>query len=361
MAVLMVFAGHVALFGKPVRSHWNPITAFFAENRGVGVDLFFVLSGFLITGILYDSKTSAHFFRRFFTRRTLRIFPLYYAALATVTIGGLLLPHVQALATVSPAAQLANWTYTSNFLIAFRGWNVEPLFLIPFWSLAVEEQFYVLWPFIVQRLGRTALLRACIIGIAAAFILRLLFSALGNPVAAYTLFPSRMDALLVGAVIALVRRDTSCPPPWMSSRALFAACWLLFAVDLLSGGAEYRASTGVLRYAVHFTIASLAFGTLLLTLVERRHSLWLALIMESGVARFFGKYSYAIYVVHVAVITALPGFLRAVSILVAGREIDVGPALFTIIALSVSVLLALMSWHLIERPCLAFGDRIAPL
>jgi peptidoglycan/LPS O-acetylase OafA/YrhL len=113
-----------------------------------GVELFFVLSGFLITGVLLDAKSSPHRYRNFFARRSLRIFPLYFTALGLFVV---ILPWV--LGSRAPFRQATEqqfylWTYLSNIRMSWMGeWNFGRL--DHFWSLAVEEHFYLIWPWII--------------------------------------------------------------------------------------------------------------------------------------------------------------------------------------------------------------------
>jgi peptidoglycan/LPS O-acetylase OafA/YrhL len=156
LAVLLVLAHHSAqTAGRPD----HPLNLFL---NGIllagwtGVDLFFVLSGFLITGILYDARGRANYFRTFFMRRFLRIFPLYYVSLLILVV---LLP---ALLPPDPALQHMQqelpwyWAFLANVRIAYAGWS-ESSYILHFWTLAVEEQFYIVWPFLVFSLSRTAL------------------------------------------------------------------------------------------------------------------------------------------------------------------------------------------------------------
>jgi len=138
----------------------------------MGVDLFFVLSGFLITGILLDTKGSRHYFRQFYTRRVLRIFPLYYGSLVLFLI---LLP------TLFPDDQVLHdlhadavwfWTYLYNVKVAAAGFTPSSA-LGHFWSLAVEEQFYLIWPIVVLCLGRRHLLGAFWAGVVGALLCRI--------------------------------------------------------------------------------------------------------------------------------------------------------------------------------------------
>jgi len=149
VAILMVFVNHYGALaiGRTIPLMFWP-----------GVDLFFVLSGFLITGILYDSRESERYFRDFYTRRALRIFPLYYGFFVLVRILKPLLHLVY-----SPLFW-SNWLYVSNLVRPWWGNPTEifwpqvtptPVVLGALWSLCVEEQFYLVWPLLVL------LLRSC--------------------------------------------------------------------------------------------------------------------------------------------------------------------------------------------------------
>jgi peptidoglycan/LPS O-acetylase OafA/YrhL len=136
-----------------------------------GVDLFFVLSGFLITGILYDTASAPQYFRNFYARRVLRIFPLYYGTLAVFFF---LIPLVIDISDTFEELlrdQLWYWSYLVNVQIALEYW---PSFfaLGHFWSLAVEEQFYLVWPLVVFFLKRRSLIAICVVCIVGAFLVR---------------------------------------------------------------------------------------------------------------------------------------------------------------------------------------------
>src|SRR3954471_24953128 len=127
----------------------------------LGVDLFFVLSGLLITGLLLDAKGQTHYFRNFYARRTLRIFPLYYFVLAILF---LVLPRLWPLTPLMEDARAHQgwlWTYTANFYIAARSSWAALTYVTHFWSLAIEEHFYLLWPLVVFCFRRQILERIC--------------------------------------------------------------------------------------------------------------------------------------------------------------------------------------------------------
>jgi peptidoglycan/LPS O-acetylase OafA/YrhL len=159
--------------------HWPVLKQVFRLCRmgWLGVDLFFVLSGFLITGILLHTKSRPHYFRNFYVRRTLRIFPLYYVVLLGVfTVGAL----VSSLHTPTFLAlqhrQVYLWTYSVNWVNWFRS---DLLFVADwieanhFWSLAVEEQFYLVWPTVVFLLSSRTLSSLCVVLVGGAWVLRM--------------------------------------------------------------------------------------------------------------------------------------------------------------------------------------------
>src|SRR6478735_7238859 len=160
VAILVVMLFHMAMvppIGR-VASVWASVTHF----GGLGVDIFFVLSGFLITGILLNAREQPHYFRNFYARRALRIFPLYYAVvfLSLVVLPRAMPWTVAKFGTVNREA-VWYWFHLSNFAIARRGAFVHGVLDVS-WSLAIEEQFYLIWPAIVLFASRTGLRLLCL-------------------------------------------------------------------------------------------------------------------------------------------------------------------------------------------------------
>ena len=175
----------------------------------LGVDLFFVLSGFLITGILYDSSADPAYFRSFYMRRVLRIFPLYYGVLVALFVivpalgvAGDWLAHLQ-------ERQEWAWLYGVNVYLAREGtWSLS--YVEHFWSLAVEEHFYLVWPVFVWALAdRPRALVTSSLAIAGASMAgRIAAAAAGvNPVALAVLTPFQLDALCLGGAVAVSVRQ----------------------------------------------------------------------------------------------------------------------------------------------------------
>ena len=213
IAILLVFFFHYL-----PRNPYNPLS-WLASIGWSGVDLFFVLSGFLITGILYDTRESNNFFRVFYARRALRLFPLYFFAVGIVLLVAALL-H-----TAMSWVAIPFYIYGANIMLLVKGGvpDFTPYFqCIHFWSLSLEEQFYSLWPlvvFFVQK--RKTLMTICVAGMLGAFIFRIvLIRHQASTWALYTQLPSRMDALLAGALLALAVRGPQAAA-WRSPRRIY--------------------------------------------------------------------------------------------------------------------------------------------
>ena len=170
-----------------------------------GVSLFFALSGLLITGILLDSRGHNGFFRSFYLRRTLRIFPLYYAFVAGIVFVAAPLAWSAEWAADVRTGQWPYWLYVSNWTQPFK---IDVHGMTHLWSLAVEEQFYLIWPLLAYALGRRGLAKLAVAMIVTAPIIRYGLRAGGLPIDATYFFTfARWDALAAGALLAAMIRD----------------------------------------------------------------------------------------------------------------------------------------------------------
>ena len=211
MAIVLVLVSHLMLFNDHTGSRFGDSLSALRGLGWVGVDLFFVLSGFLITGILFDTLQDPHYFRSFYMRRFLRIFPLYYGFLFFLLVLGHWGPGMH---FEWNGRQYVLLTYLQNTGIWFPVTDFHPgvwADLDHFWSLAVEEQFYVFWPllvFLVRGRRRIIALALALSGIA--LLLRIALYVHGSsPLLIFMLTPCRMDTLLVGGLAALVVRGDS--------------------------------------------------------------------------------------------------------------------------------------------------------
>ena len=289
IAILLVVTHNLNLLTDP-----TGLAARFAvaglERGWLGVQLFFVLSGFLITGILIDSRDHPRPYSQFFTSRALRILPLYYATLLVV-FG--LLPLLQAGAAATPLTLGSLALFVSNWVQPFQPGDSP---LPHFWSLAVEEQFYLLWPFAIARLNPKAILRLCAAVALAALASRALLIGLSFPSAAvYQFSICRMDALACGGAAAALLRWPEARA-WLIARPLQV---LLMGAGVVLAGAA--ASHGYTQYALGtqtagYTALSIGFAAIVLALactdLGPTPSRWAAPLRSAWLRRF-GLYSYA--------------------------------------------------------------------
>jgi len=348
-AILLVLGLHFTLYGG-MQSE-APLDELFyrvAITGWVGVDLFFVLSGFLITRILLETKGSRSYFRAFYLRRSLRIFPLYYLTLVLFFV---VLPRLAppGLASELPTQHAAwYWTYLVNVRVALWSWSPAGL-LEHFWSLSVEEQFYLFWPALVFCLTRKALLRFSLASLAVAALIRWGLIHFGHPVAAYVLTPARLDTLAVGGLVALLATHEAGLAHlrrWAGKAAGLAAIGLALVVV----GRQGLEAEDPIVQVVGYPLLAVFFGALLAWIVTRPAASLPSRLFASRVLTIFGRYSYGLYVFH----HPLVFFLQRQGMLVHswprifGLELPSQVA-FIFFATGLTLALALVSWHLWER------------
>ncbi|MGZ6072118.1 MAG: acyltransferase family protein [Myxococcaceae bacterium] len=354
LAILMVMAVHF-VGDASARSHVQRVVVKGASYGVLGVDLFFVLSGFLITGLLLEAKGQPHYFRNFYARRTLRIFPLYYLVLAALF---LVLP---ALTTPSPLLEVARqhqvwlWTYTSNFYIAATSSWASLTYVSHFWSLAIEEHFYLAWPLVVFLFRRPVLERICVGILFAGLALRIGLVLAGvSELSVSVLTPCRIDTLAVGALLALLVRRQDVGPRVLQRAAPLAAGLLAAVVAVSLFGVVTKHWLPVL-HQLRGSLWALFFGALtLISLGASAGAGALARLFESGLLRFFGKYSYGLYVYH-GLFTWYLVEERANERLdrLFGYHHSLTIAARAILGVGVSVVVAVVSYQLVEKRFLA--------
>ena len=346
MAVLLVLFFH--LFAANTDPSANLLVRFVAKTRAscwIGVDLFFVLSGFLLTGILVDTLQSQHYFRNFYGRRSLRVFPVYYLFFAAV----LSLSLLQGYRWFS--GLLYYLTYTISLLLFPVSYTTAPWININhFWSLAVEEQFYLLWPLAIFLLrSRRKIAIAAIAASLLALFLRIYLEASGvtlrNPFVVYAWSPARVDALLDGALLAILLRSA------YRAELLRRGRWVFLAGALVLGSyTAWRGSLDPLEDPIAATLGLTLLGITFAGLLAATlpHGGVFSRIFSNRVLRFFGRYSYGLYVYHYTLKATLDPVLEPVLwrwthsklAVVAGRGS---------ITLLLTTALAVLSFHFFER------------
>lgn len=310
-----------------------------------GVDFFFVLSGFLITGILLDAKgRSGSYFGRFYYRRSLRIFPLYFAMLFVFFVALPLSFGDTEIIRQVRGNPIHLWMYTMNLQMAWLNDFCYGPFN-HFWSLAVEEQYYLVWPVIVFGMKSQALLRLCTMSLVILAMARIGFSfaELGSVAEkVFTLF--RLDGLLLGSVAAIMIREM---PTWQRHITTYrwtgAIMLLLFAATLPLGSNDYT---------IRFTIVSGVAVALLLATLASGPTSWEKRLLDNPPMRSLGKYSYAMYMFQLPMI---PLFSPWVSPDLLTQQIGspiLGGVVYVALMFFMTYALAIVSWYGFEMWCL---------
>jgi peptidoglycan/LPS O-acetylase OafA/YrhL len=327
----------------------------------MGVDLFFVLSGFLITGILLDSKGSPRYFRNFYARRTLRIFPLYYGVLAFVFLLLPLTPLARASLEMVRPHQAWLWLYGTNFAVYWHDWgyvNPYPILLAHFWSLAVEEHFYLVWPLVVYLSSKRVLLPISFLLIGTAVLSRYLMLPYDHYGTLSLLTCCRTDQLAIGGLLAMACRTYRADQILAVLRPV-GICAVLFLIG--ERAMHIAVFQNKISYMLEGTVLGIIFswpvGEGALTNARSVVMPWLG---RSPLATL-GQYSYGIYVFH--------QMLNKVIYQSIGTRLPhLGPTalviLYSCIAGAISIAVAVASFHCYEKRFLylkrKFPARAAP-
>ena len=355
LAILLVIPHNVYLFDA-IRG-WLVPFAWISAAGWVGVQLFFVLSGFLITRNLLDSRGSANYYGAFFGRRVLRIFPLYFLVLIFFL---LVLPHLVDLSADirgSYANQVWLWLFLSNWAQPF---DREVYWFPHFWSLAVEEQFYFVWPLIIATIATRRLVPVCFTIMVVALAIRVgMVEAGAKPEMIYMFTVCRMDALACGAMAAVLLGS-----PRFLGFVREHSDWLLGAVLIvLMAGAAFTDSyfaynNGTLTWGD--TLLAVSMTAVLLVMVtgaRGRLAGWLNTLLSLKPLQSVGKVSYAMYIFHPPIATAFVHPYLLPSLKKLGPGFPVWYALANIVC---SYGVALLSWHLLEKHFLRLKRFFVP-
>jgi peptidoglycan/LPS O-acetylase OafA/YrhL len=350
-AILMVLADHLLWANNHTGSYVLDLLSHVRNSMFVGVYLFFCLSGFLITGILIKTINIPHFFKTFYGRRTLRIFPLYYACLF------LLIALTKPLHFVWSGTQYYSLLYIGNLALWHRGpFYIGHFNINHFWSLQVEEQFYLVWPFVIYRIRKVeTLIRVCLIGCLVVLGIRTFITIMldlhvfknqyltGSPTF------SCADHLLFGCCLALLMRTH-----WRDKVLRFAPRVLLTSVLILVAFAipnrgleptEHSPIMGFLIQTVGLTLVGIASTALIAMTLRARSKA--QRVFENRTLRFLGKYSYGIYIFHYSMIGFFEIPLRAFfNAHLPSKGLSL--LLEAFVVGGSSVVLAVLSYHLFE-------------
>jgi peptidoglycan/LPS O-acetylase OafA/YrhL len=311
-----------------------------------GVDLFFVLSGFLIAGILLDNRAAKNYFSVFYARRVCRIFPVYFFLLGLFAVLAAMGSEQWAGLSWLFHDPLPLWSYatfTQNIVMGLWG-TTGPHWLGITWSLAVEEQFYLFVPLLIWLLPRRMF---AVLALLLIFLAPLLRALWGSGVPSFVWTPWRGDSLLTGALLAVAVRDHTVLG---LLRANISVLYTLF-LGFLGGAAVLTFRPKAFGQADHTWLAGLYAVFLLLAYVDR--GTVIARVLRNRVFVWFGVTSYGLYMYHQAISGLVHGILG-------GGEPSVDTAAgcgLTVLALVLTLIFAAASYYLIEKRILAWGNR----
>jgi peptidoglycan/LPS O-acetylase OafA/YrhL len=340
-AILSVIAWHYLGGTDSQTVQWH----IFVVGRA-GVDLFFVLSGYLITGILLQNRTSPRYFSTFYGRRAYRILPVYGVVVAIY----LVCINMKDSSRLLFDGTVPWWSYVlglQNFWMAANQ-NYGATWLAGTWSLAIEEQFYLLFPLIVYLVPLPVLSRLLIAILFFCPIARIIAHAFGDNLGYYVLMPLRADNLAIGALIALLKAtgEISSHVRRLARVALWASvCFFPVAAFLIGGDPNFHMPFWGHTYLV------ILFGSIVFGVLQAQGSPRLA-FLRGSVSAFFARISYSLYLAHtnVLLLTLLAfGYPR-------NAYAPTGAGL-TALAFAISILICTASYRFFEAPLLQLAHR----
>lgn len=351
IALVLLWHGFFSPLGNLPR---HPVTAHIVALGRLswsGVDLFFVLSGFLIGGILLDAAGSKRYFAPFYIRRAHRILPLYAVVLAFVFVVPLLLRHSGAFWIVNRIPLPYYLGFLQNFWMAKNaefGSNVLGIT----WSLAVEEQFYLTLPLTIRYVSRSRLWWIVVGMVAGAPLLRMLLNHFlsNGPFASYVLMPCRADALGLGLAAALMTRN---PTLWAKVIRHRSYVYVAFCASLLGVGAllatGFSAFTNTIFGFEYSVLGLLYFLLLLCTLINSRFDA----VFSFRALRYLGTIAYGLYLLHYGCLFAM----RSIALRLYAGQSGWMTLSVSLSGIALATVLAVISWEYLEKPLIKRGHR----
>ena len=327
----------------------------YSQFGWIGVDLFFVLSGFLITEILLRTREEKKFLKKFYIRRILRIFPLYYLSLFLFFM---IAPYFSALKSQYSFYydhQAMMWLYLQNWLFIFHAHPANNMLFQHFWSLAIEEQFYLIWPFVILICkNQKKLIWVIYISLASCILFRIFSWAYysNNNIIFYLQNWTRIDGICVGSLIAV----------WKFNRQHLENKILKFSGVLIS---IHLLAIIIVRtilkhtpqyYFFIFTSVSAAFGIILVYALKDRIP-FIKSLLSSRPLCYLGKISYGLYIFHYPVLQLVRFYLPDIKITIGSIQID-RILIIALVSTAIALFVSILSYHFFETKILMLRNRI---
>jgi peptidoglycan/LPS O-acetylase OafA/YrhL len=356
IAIGLVLLHHYIFQLHPAMPEWLSAVLFpIAEMGWSGVDLFFVLSGFLIGGILVDARASPNYYSTFYIRRGFRILPLYslliflgFLLVELSAHGGAVLKGI----SLHPAPWLYYITFTQNFYFATHTDIISYMQIT--WSLAVEEQFYLTLPLLVRKVNEKRLLTV-VVGMAVFFgVLRsvLYWKGYITPMQSYVLPFCRFDSLFIGVACALVVRKQSLYS-WLQNHSRF-----LIGATIVFGCAFFAMdhhlwTKNLLLHTAGFSIISIFYACVMMLILVRPEGVLARALCYKPLMQL-GIVSYCVYLIHGSILVLADQLMRLVL-----RPSDAELWLAIVLGAAMTTIAALASWHVFELRMIGLGHRFA--
>ena len=309
----------------------------------VFMEMFFVMSGFLITGILIDSKSKEGYYKKFILRRVLRVFPLYYICLIILFF---LIPATWLDLSYYRSHQLWFWFYIENWLYALQGWpKVKALH--HFWSLAIEEQFYIFWPFVVYVFSTKNLLRFCIF----LFFFSIVFRNTGMMMGFVMPFPyvatfARMEGIALGALIAILIRNNKSVLEKLAAPVTIISGFLIVVLFITARSMNFQ---HFIHYSINYSMVDLFFAGMITLTIAKNELPLLKRIFNSPVMKQLGVMSYCIYIFHYPILVLAEYNLDNYFYRLTGSE-GLAKLLYRLVAFAITIPIVLFFHKKIEVP-----------
>jgi peptidoglycan/LPS O-acetylase OafA/YrhL len=328
IAVLMVMLSHIS--GNVPSLHLNPVFRY----GWTGVDLFFVLSGFLITGILLRAKSETGYFTNFYVRRALRIWPLYFCLLA---FGFLVVPILQPQLRPTVFEQCHPWqtylVFIQNLVVPKSG-TFGPLEIT--WSLCVEEQFYLVWPLIVLFCSPKSIVKISVAAFFVSLVLRFASAHHWLGIDFYHNTLCRLDGLAMGSLAAIAL------PNLKEASLRRYAPWIAGVASL---GLVASIPLGIAKWAFPAIVSVLFVAVMCLSIAWHRFP-------QGQFLAFTGRISYGLYLLHILAYDVVRD-QHFRKLLALTHNLVINDVIVLVCSLALAYGLALASWKLLESPILS--------